>query len=275
MGNNIKDALRNRCSDGDRLLIHDGIYDSDISVYSKGFHLIGLGQKVFLKNNRNRYYNQYYVKCKSDGKNFRFENIQFDELSLCIYGNNKKIVIKNCSFRGCKSQSVIVKAGPMSVNHNPLVHLDVDHCLFVDNERGLCLNDRIHANVTNCLFKRCGKIQDYPLYMNSHSIMIDTYMVHSNADDTPMSDSESDKDENDYDVSGRVNTQLKCTGNIFEDVPTHPIVQHDSMFTSRVKVYSAMDDDGSERYLLKNNKLKGNNKFKGQIFHPNMSYRAK
>merc|ERR1712228_861385 len=222
---NIGDALQNHCDDGDRLLIHDGIYDSHIALYTtcKGFHLVGLGKNVLFKNISNGC-THFFIDRNNMKTEFIFENLEFDEAYLRIFGNNK-IIIKDCTFRGHKGHALEI--GPDLNDFSKNVDVKIDECTFIDAGLGL-MEGRVDANVTNCLFKRCIK----------HSIIIQNISI-----------------------SDTKNT-LRCIGNTFEDLQSHPIVEceDENLDLDTSIVYDVVDE--SDRYLLKDNKLTGNNKYK-------------
>merc|ERR1712228_935639 len=101
------------------------------------------------------------------------------------------------------------------------------------------------CNVINCVFRRCGSINDDE-WVPDHPIII-------------------------YFEFQKENFKLKCIGNVFEDCVTHPIIEDSGVDDFDDLSYGCVDNF-DEWYILKGHVLKGNNMFKGRLFDANKVY---
>ena len=175
--------VHQRARDGDRLLIHDGVYDPpSLSVYYS-IQLIGLGKKVLFKNSMIT--SLVSLAMMGTGLNVKLKNISFCAISIdteqrcCVSVSRKncRLSIENCTFT--KFDQAIRFAPELPGSSL----LDVKECKFVDVSTAIFMGSSVNANVMNSLFKQCS----------------------------------------DHAITTCAGTKLKCNGNTFEDNAMHPI----------------------------------------------------
>ena len=218
--------------DGDRLLLHDGTYESSTAcIIGQDVHFIGLGNKVIFKAN-----DQSTFKLGDDKLNVSFENIAFhtgsvffaNARSIFISGANHRVRIEKCSFHRFATAIRFCAASSCE--------LTVNDCEFAEVERAFFMDDNVNVEFTNCLFKKCKK----------HAISL-------------LSDESNSK-----------MPILKCIGNTFEEIARHPIVVYSDI--ARRRIYRPVIA-GLEQYFLRDNIVKGNNKYNEQEFDANTVYK--
>merc|ERR1712228_272053 len=151
-------------------------------------------------------------------------------------GSRNVISFNNCAFEKFGRRGSCVEISYASTSDRFIF----SHCLFKDAWCALDVINKTNINVSNCLFKNCGEINQIEM---RHAINID--------------------------INGP-GSKVSCIGNIFEDCPTPPIVECEWTITRNT--YEEIEDH-SDLYVLRDNVIKGNNQCNGQTFHPNAIYR--
>merc|ERR1712228_162083 len=237
------------CREGDRVLIHNGVYELNNS-FGRSVKVIGLGNNVIFKYVEPDHGDAYFMIGIEPTISISFENIimygnakEHDRSHIdciCLRGGNMKLTITNCVFRQIIGNAVCARNWCSSSTR-----ANINQCSFFD----VSINKQkypININVDNCLFKRCGQIEDGGKWNDAIY-----HPIEFKKDDTA--------------------SRLKCIANTFEDVNAHPIVIHD--YDSADVIYRVCKD---KKYLhiLKGNVLKGRGNHKGLKFDPNVLYQS-
>ena len=239
----LEEAL-DSCGDGDRLLIHDGVYEQFFApiTIKTGVQLIGVGSNVIIKSEESR-----LINIKTNQKCIHFEKIRFlagggrqSLHGIMVRGQNDTVSVRDCAFVGFMNAIMV---HPASLQ----CHLKLDRCSFNVTLTAVDIRKEANVNISNCSFKAHGLVSDLG-YINPahyHMIMIG--------------------------VRG-IGTRLNCIRNTFEDCVSHPIVER--LYRGRNVMRRPVDGDESGNYQLKGNVLKGNNRYNEQTFDPNTMYRS-
>ena len=252
----------------DTLLFHEGTHRVGTSelAFKSGFqsgadiNLIGLGRNVSISfrgklNNYTCLWNPLiHIGRGCHGLSINIRNISFATKkyyrrvdTIFCQGDGNLITIKDCRFS---------KSGVDCLSSSDW---QIENCIFVDTPRSFSKGREYetasgNVHITGSMFKRCGAIHDDDSI--SHCIIFDG----SNGQGT-----------------------LICDNNVFEDNPTHPIVDEewgaDSTYYVRVngrRHYQANKHfiGHKGQHVLKDNVLRGNNDFEGQTFDANKIYKV-
>merc|ERR1712228_627778 len=156
-------------------------------------------------------------------------------LGIVVEGKRNNVSIKNCTFNVVEDLHDN-KAVAIYINSQlSLDHLEIDGCTFLNVPTALYMvNSMSEVIVSNCLFKRCGKVDV------AHPI--------------------------EFHWNNGVGAKLKCIGNVFEDCANHPVFEKKIATVidevDRIVATSIQHD----HHVLEDNKIKGNDKCKNQTF---------
>merc|ERR1712228_627595 len=232
---------------GDRLLIHDGIYTNFNAplLINTSLKVIGIGENVLFEIFHHGTNPLFEIQCPSLFlQDSHKRKISFENISFCMkpeetfgdshrfrmamlpytkgirYSDNCNVLIKNCHFFNFPHIAISYDSENQTSSR-----LNVIDCAFEDVLCSVSKKGSSDLNITNCLFKRCGKKHEYTNYHCIDFIVL------------------------------RENTKMKCIKNIFEDCLTPPIVEQADENGFTIVSYEKVTDHS--HILLKDNKIKG------------------
>eukprot|EP01083_Nonionella_stella_P142432 440707_1 len=181
------------CESGDKLLIHDGIYDISLIEIDKSIQFIGVGDNVVLR----RIHDENTLSFKNNSMSY-IENIAFEVdsnhlsggfLGHIDIGSNATVTVNKCKF----------KEGRVGINCFDRACLDVKSCEFVKCSYGIyARSDAANVNVIGCTFEECGYTEDHSTYSVVH-------VQRTNIGKHPL--------------------YLRCIGNVFQNNLSFPFVK--------------------------------------------------
>merc|ERR1712228_751525 len=132
------------CREGDRVLIHNGVYELNNS-FGRSVKVIGLGNNVIFKYVEPDHGDAYFMIGIEPTISISFENIimygnakEHDRSHIdciCLRGGNMKLTITNCVFRQILSNAVCLMSALISKNIRSILMLTTVYSNVVDKLR--------------------------------------------------------------------------------------------------------------------------------------------
>eukprot|EP01083_Nonionella_stella_P048609 129830_1 len=181
------------CESGDKLLIHDGIYEVSPIKIDKSIQIVGIGDNVVLKNGID--YDESTLSFRNNSTSY-IENIAFAvDNNECVVdghidiGPNATVTVNKCKFDN----------GVVGINCGEGARLDAKSCEFVKCSFGIyAMPTAVNINVIGCTFEECGYTEDHSTYSVVH-------VQRTNIGKHPL--------------------YLRCIGNVFQNNLSFPFVK--------------------------------------------------
>eukprot|EP01083_Nonionella_stella_P145699 457050_1 len=234
-----------RCESGDKLLIHDGVYEEPQMVTDKSIQLVGVGDSVVVRM-RNTASRDIVLTFQNNSISY-VENIAFPAYDKCDDGpieivSNAKVTLHRCKFENGMFCIYCADGGC----------LDIKSCEFINCNCGIYAeHDAEKVNVIGCRFENDEKCE----YTNSdnfgYPVLVYCEYKESSANTAIRKDT----------------VHLRCIGNVFRNNLSFPfakICSHDD-----VKQLSDWNT-----YSLRYNMLEGDKSIfiKGKLVDANGMY---